>query len=60
MSESAYTVTGTRVKGQGYSYNLTNKIDAIKLCETLNTYHNTIQLNTNIEQKYDKITIQNY
>lgn len=33
-----YTVKGTLVKGNGYSYNLNNKHDAQKLCDTLNTY----------------------
>ena len=58
MSESTYTINGTRVKGEGWSYNLTNQKDAIKLCETLNHYQKTHQLNTQIEKQYDTITKQ--
>ena len=46
------------VQGQGYSYNLTSKIDAEKLCTTLNhltEYKNTSQ---KIDQKLDEITQQ--
>ena len=53
-----YTITGTRVKGQGYSYNCTSKIDAERLCNTLNTYEQNLQLNKNIEEQFDKITKQ--
>lgn len=58
MSESPYTIKGTRVKGNGWSYNLNNQKDAIKLCEVLNNYENITQLNKNIEQQYDTITKQ--
>ena len=46
------------VQGQGYSYNLTSKIDAEKLCTTQN--HLTEYKNTSIqiEQKLDEITKQ--
>ena len=57
MSESTiYTVKGTRVKGEGWSYNLTNTKDAERLCNTLNTYHKTSVEYRTIEQKLDKIT----
>ncbi len=58
MSESTYTVKGSRVQGPGYSYNLTSRIDAERLCNTLNTYENTINLNKTIDQQFDKITKQ--
>jgi len=57
-SESTYRVQGSRVYGQGYSYNLNNKVDATKLCETLNHYEEISRLNKNIEQQFDKITKQ--
>ena len=48
----------TTVKGHGYSYQLNNKKDAQKLCQTLNQYEKTQTLNHNIEQQYHKITKQ--
>ena len=56
MSEQPYRVQGSRVYGQGYSYNLNNKVDAIKLCETLNHYEEINRLNRNIDKQFDKIT----
>ena len=56
MSESTYKCQGSRVFGQGYSYNLTNKIDAERLCSTLNNYEQNLQLEQNISKQYDKIT----
>ena len=38
-----YITKNTRVQGNGYSYNLNNKIDATKLCETLNNYEAKIE-----------------
>ena len=38
-----YAIKNTRVQGNGYSYNLNNKIDATKLCETLNNYEARIE-----------------
>ena len=57
-SESTYRVQGSRVYGNGYSYNLNNKVDATKLCETLNHYEEISRLNKNIDKQYDKITKQ--
>lgn len=51
-----WKIQGSRVYGQGYSYNLNNKVDATKLCETLNHYEEISRLNRNIEQQFDKIT----
>ena len=45
-----YTVKGSRVQGNGYGYNLTSKVDAIKLCETLNQYEHEIHLNNTIRK----------
>ena len=62
MSESTYTTKGTLVKGQGYSYNLNNRHDAIKLSETLNQYETTItnlkktiQTETNLEKLHQQV-----
>ena len=55
-SESIYRVQGSRVYGNGYSYNLNNKVDATKLCETLNHYEEISRLNRNIDKQFDKIT----
>jgi len=48
-----YEQINTRVKGDGYSYNLNTKIDAIKLADTLNGYE------TKIEQLQELINIEN-
>ena len=53
-----YAVQGSRVYGQGYSYNLTNKIDAERLCGTLNQYEQNLHLEQNISKQYDKLTQQ--
>ena len=55
-SESTYRVQGSRVYGKGYSYNLNNKVDATKLCETLNHYEEISRLNRNIDKQFDKVT----
>jgi len=55
-SEPAYKVNNSRVYGAGWSYNLTNQKDAIKLCETLNHYEEISRLNRNIDKQFDKIT----
>lgn len=50
MSESTeiYHIEGSRVFGNGRSYNCTNKVTAIDLCNLLNGYENEIQLNNTI------------
>ena len=53
-----YTVQNTLVKGNGYSYNLNRKIDAERLCHTLNQYEKTITLQQNLEEQFDNITKQ--
>ena len=55
-SESPYKVNNSRVYGAGWSYNLTNQKDAIKLCETLNHYEEISRLNSNIDKQFDKVT----
>lgn len=55
MSESTYKVQGSRVYGNGKSYNVNNKITALELCNTLNEYEKcTVEYNE-LEQKFDKI-----
>lgn len=49
-----YKIEGSRVYGQGQSYNCLNKITAEQLCNTLNQYHTT----QGIIQQYDKINKQ--
>ena len=51
-----WKIQGSRVYGNGQSYNCTNKITAEQLHNTLTTYEKTVQLNKNIEQQFDKIT----
>jgi len=55
-SETIYQVQGSRVYGNGYSYNLNNRVDATKLCETLNHYEEISRLNKNIDKQFDKVT----
>ena len=60
MKTEAYSIKGSLVKDHIHkrSYNLTSKIDAENLYNTLNTYHRTTTLNQNIEKQYDQITKQ--
>ena len=51
-----WSIKGSRVYGNSYSYNLNNKVDATKLCETLNHYEEISRLNRNIDKQFDKIT----
>ena len=55
-----YTIKGSLVKDHIHkrSYNMTSKIDAENLYNTLTTYHKTQTLNQNIEKQYDNITKQ--
>jgi len=43
-----YKVQGSRVYGCGWSYNLTNRTDAVHLCQTLNNYEIRLTENQNI------------
>ena len=54
----AYTIKGSLVRDHIHkrSYNMTSRIDAENLYNTLNTYHKTHTLN--IEEQYDNITKQ--
>ena len=59
MSESTkWNLQGSRVYGNGRSFNCTNKITAEQLYNTLNTYEQSITLTKNTEQQYDRITKQ--
>jgi hypothetical protein len=55
-----YTIKGSLVKDHIHkrSYNMTSRIDAENLYNTLTTYHKTQTLNQNIEKQYDQITKQ--
>lgn len=52
-----WQIQGSRVysKGEGKSYNCTNKITAKDLHNTLTQYEQTIQTNHNTENKLDNI-----
>ena len=52
-----WQIQGSRVysKGEGKSYNCTNKITATELYNTLTQYEQTIQTNTTTENKLDNI-----
>ena len=56
----AYSIKGSLVRDHIHkrSYNMTSKIDAENLYNTLTTYHKTHTLNKNIEEQYDNITKQ--
>ena len=58
MNQPKWKIQGSRVYGNGQSYNCTNKITAEQLCNTLNNYENTTRLNKNIDQQYDRIQKQ--
>ena len=53
-----WKIQGSRVYGNGQSYNCTNKVTAQQLYNTLTKYHQTTTLNKDIETKYDQITKQ--
>lgn len=53
-----WKIQGSRVYGNGNSYNCTNKATAESLLNTLNTYEKTSRLNKNIDKQFDKITRQ--
>ena len=50
-----WKIQGSRVYGQGKSYNCTNKITATELYNTLTQYEQTIQTNNTTENKLDNI-----
>ena len=62
MSESTnkWRITGSRVysNGEGKSYNLTNRITAEQLYNTLTQYEQSIQLSESTDTKLDNITKQ--
>lgn len=53
-----WKIQGSRVYGQGKSYNCTNKITAKDLHHTLTTYEQTIQTNHTTDKKLDEIEKQ--
>ena len=60
MSESTteWNIQGSRVYGNGRSFNCTNIATANELCGILNKYETTKKLNNNIEKQYTNITKQ--
>lgn len=53
-----WQIQGSRVYGQGKSYNCTNKITANDLYNTLTQYEQTIQTNHRTDKKLDEIEKQ--
>jgi arsenate reductase-like glutaredoxin family protein len=58
MSEQPYKVQGSRVYGEGQSYNCVNIVTAEQLCSTLNKYYSTKELINNTSTQYDKLNKQ--
>ena len=58
MSELTYNRVGSRVYGNGQSYNCTNNVTATELCNTLNKLSDTIELYTNTTAQLEKISKQ--
>ena len=57
-SESTYKIQGSRVYGNGTSYNCTNVVTAQTLCNTLNGYEKDLRLTKNISKQYDTLNKQ--
>ena len=55
---STYKTDGSRVFGNGRSFNCINIATANELCGILNEYETTKTLNNNINQQYTNITRQ--
>ena len=53
-----YTVKGTRVSGNGWSYNLNNQKDAVKLCDELNMYRLRVEHLEEMNKSFDCINKQ--
>lgn len=53
-----WKIQGSRVYGNGQSYNCHNRVTAIQLQNTLNNYEKNYQTYRNIETQYDNITKQ--
>ena len=58
MSELTYNREGSRVYGNGQSYNCTNNVTATELCNKLNNLTETITLYNNTTQQLEKISKQ--
>lgn len=58
VNQPIYKVQGSRVYGQGHSFNCTNIITAKELCTKLNHLEKTAQEYKEINNKLDKITKQ--
>ena len=58
MSEQPYKTQGSRVYGEGQSYNCSNIVTAEQLCQTLNKYHTTKEIITQTSTQYEKLNKQ--
>ena len=55
---SKWQIQGSRVYGNGQSYNCTNRVTAEQLQHTLNTYEKTLTLHQNLDKQFDQIQKQ--
>ena len=53
-----WKIQGSRVYGNGQSYNCHNRVTAIQLQNTLNNYEKNYQTSMQTTEQYDKITKQ--
>ena len=53
-----YRVQGSRVYGEGQSYNCVNIVTAEQLCSTLNKYYSTKEIINQTSTQYDKLNKQ--
>jgi hypothetical protein len=58
MSNEPYRIKGTRVYGEGQSYNCVNIVTAEQLCSTLNKYYSTKEIINQTSTQYDKLNKQ--
>jgi len=58
MTNEPYRIKGTRVYGEGQSYNCLNHVTAENLCQTLNKYYVTKELINETTTQYDKLNRQ--
>ena len=58
MNKKPYQVQGSRVYGEGQSYNCLNNITAEQLCSTLNQYYSTKEIINQTSKHYEKLNKQ--
>ena len=58
MSEQIWKTKGSRVYGDGQSYNCINVVTAERLCNTLNKYYTTHEIINQTSEHYEKLNKQ--